>query len=748
MGIFFVFVNYLLTLVLMKSLFKIVYFSFILLVLFSACNSDNDMPYAQKGILNLTNYQLQEQVIPLDGEWEFYWGKLIPPEDFHAHNIEKQYAILPALWNDLAKTDTTVSGQGFATYRLQIYNQSKDTVFGIKISKAYVAYKLWVNGKLISEAGKVAIDKESVIPSREISNRYFVVDTNKLELVLQVCNFNQRRGGIQSSILFGTEQNISKTERLNFGWSLFLLGLLLIVGINHFILFSLRKDVASSLYFSLFIFSLAINVVFSEHYNLISLIFPDFQWELAVKIDYVSNYLSLYLFLTYISSLYKEESSRLANKLFLWFTLLMIAFVLLTKPLVFSYSYVLFYVATAVVVVYILWILAKAIIAKKEAAKQALVGTFVLLFSLINDSLNNSLEIKSIDILTYGLIVFIIIQSYLISLRLSKAYQYSLQLSDELNYFNDNLEKIVKDRTTQIQQAKEELEVQSESLKVANDEIVKINQVLEGQSVELTRKNKALTDSINYAKRLQQSVLPDVKVFEENFKEHLLVFQPKDIVSGDFYWYSDVDTSWDFDESNKIKIAIAADCTGHGVPGAFMTLLGHNFLHLIVNIQEVIDPEQILYKLDQLVVETLKQNEDGSMKDGMDIAVLKIDEEKETVAFSGAGNPLFYIRDNQLHEIKGVNFGIGGVLRKAKKFEPHKINYQEGDVFYIFSDGFADQIGGPDGRKYYKKRFKEFLLTIHDKPLKEQQYLIKKEFEDWKGEKKQIDDILVMGFRF
>lgn len=732
----------------MRNFSEILFFVLIFSVLMSSCDTENERPYAEKGILNLTSYQLDEKIIPLDGEWEFYWNKLISPQDFNQHKIKAEYVKLPAIWNDLAKKDSLITAQGFASYRLQIYSQSKDSLFGIKISKAYVAYKLWVNGKLVAEAGKVSFDKNNVVPSRDYNSRYFVVDTNKIELVLQVSNFNQRKGGIQSSILFGTGKQISKQERRFFGISLFLLGLLLIVAINHFILFYLRKDVQSSLYFSLFIFSIALNIVFSEHYNISSLIFPDLSWNLVLKFDYISDYLSLYLFLGYISSLYKEESNKKINKLILLFILLMIFFILISNPIVFTYTSTFFYYLAAVILLYIFLILAKAILSQKEAAKQALLGTFILLFSLVNDELNNSLLIHTFDTLTAGLIIFIIIQSYLISLRLSKAYQYSLQLSDELNYFNENLEQIVKDRTVQIEQAKEELEVQSESLKVANDEIIKINQILEGQSVELKKKNKALTDSINYAKRLQQAILPNRKVFEQNFNDHFIFFKPKDIVSGDFYWYSDVDTSWDFDESNKIKIAIAADCTGHGVPGAFMTLLGHNFLHLIVNIQEVIDPEQILYKLDQLVVETLKQNEDGSMKDGMDIAVLTIDEEKETVAFSGAGNPLFYIRDNQLHEIKGVNFGIGGILRKAKVFEPHKIPYQKGDVFYIFSDGFSDQIGGPEGRKYYKKRFKEFLLKIHQKPMNEQHFLIEKEFEEWKGAKKQIDDILVMGFKF
>jgi serine phosphatase RsbU (regulator of sigma subunit) len=178
-----------------------------------------------------------------------------------------------------------------------------------------------------------------------------------------------------------------------------------------------------------------------------------------------------------------------------------------------------------------------------------------------------------------------------------------------------------------------------------------------------------------------------------------------------------------------------------------MTPLGHNFLNVTVNIQEVTDPEQIIYKLDQQVVDTLKQNDPNSIKDGMDIAVLSINQDKSLITFSGAGIPLYYISNGELEEFKGSNFGIGGVMRKEKQFVPYKIEYKPGDQFYIFSDGYADQIGGKEGRKYYKKKFKEFLMEIKDNPMDVQKKMIEDEFIQWKGDYKQIDDILVIGLR-
>ncbi|RLD75352.1 MAG: hypothetical protein DRJ10_15425 [Bacteroidetes bacterium] len=732
----------------MKKLSKISVILLILSISFSSCNKYNDKPYAVNGVLNLTDYHIQK-VVSLDGEWEFYWNELISPKDFRKRDIEGDtYTKIPGTWDNLTEQYPLVSKLGVATYRLRIYKQFNNSRFGIKLNKINVAYKIWINGDLLYEAGKVAEKEKNIIPAKEVKTHYFVSESDKIEIILQVSNFNHNKGGIESSILLGVAEKMKSKEKWGLALNFFLFGLLLIVAINHIILYWLRRDVTSSLYFALLIFSIAFNFILIGNHNILSLLFPNMSWAMQIKLDFIGDYVSLFLFLKYISSLFKEECSKKVINFILIYSILLSIFVLVTSPLIFTYSISQFHIVSGILIIYILLVLAKAIVSGKEGSKQAMLGTIILVIALTNDTLNNNLIINTLNLLPYGLAIFIIIQSYLISFRLSKAYQYSVQLTDELDYFNDNLEKIVKDRTSKISQQKEELEVQSESLIVANDEIVKINQILEGQSVEIQKKNKALTDSVNYAKRLQDAVLPEQRILRENFPDHFILFKPKDIVSGDFFWYGEVDSSWDFDEASKTKIIIAADCTGHGVPGAFMTLLGHNFLHLIVNIQEVVDPEQILYKLDQLVIETLKQRESGTMKDGMDIAVMSVDEEKEIVNFSGAGNPIFYIRGGELFEVKGSHFGIGGVLRKEKVFTPTKIPYQKGDIFYMLSDGFADQIGGPDGRKYYKKRFKELLVKIHHKPIMEQEGILDKVFEEWRGEKKQIDDVLVMGIKF
>ena len=240
----------------MNSFSKISILLLVLSISLNSCNNDNDKPYAVNGILNVTDYHLQD-IIKLDGKWEFYWGKLVSPEDFRRNKVEENiYSNVPGIWNDLTEENSSISGQGFATYRLQIYNQSSDSDFGIKFNRINVAYKIWINGELLAENGTVASNKEEIIPSRKTSTHYFNADSDLIEIVLQLSNFNQKKGGIESSILFGSEKKMQNSEKRGMALNFFLFGLLIIVAINHLILYKLRSDVTSSLYFSLLIFSI------------------------------------------------------------------------------------------------------------------------------------------------------------------------------------------------------------------------------------------------------------------------------------------------------------------------------------------------------------------------------------------------------------------------------------------------------------------------------------------------------------
>jgi serine phosphatase RsbU (regulator of sigma subunit) len=260
------------------------------------------------------------------------------------------------------------------------------------------------------------------------------------------------------------------------------------------------------------------------------------------------------------------------------------------------------------------------------------------------------------------------------------------------------------------------------------------------QKEELTLKNKSITDSINYAKRIQTAMLPPYKLFKSIFSSSFILFMPKDIVSGDFYWVNKL--------GNKIFIS-AVDCTGHGVPGAFMSIIGFELFRKITNIEGLSRPSDILNRLNDDFHEIFKDIDNVVLRDGMDVAFCSIDKKDMILEFAGAFNPLYLIRDNKITEIKGDRFAIGldEVNFREQTFKNHLIPIQKGDIIYIFSDGFADQFGGPDGKKYKYRRFRHLLLNLHQLPMEKQHEILENNVMEWRGEQDQVDDILVIGIK-
>ncbi len=280
---------------------------------------------------------------------------------------------------------------------------------------------------------------------------------------------------------------------------------------------------------------------------------------------------------------------------------------------------------------------------------------------------------------------------------------------------------------------------QKKEIEEKNDYLEQLNEEIRTQKETIEEKNTAITDSIIYAKKIQAAVLPSEDFFKENLSDYFILFRPRDIVSGDFYW--------GMQKNDKIVI-VAADCTGHGVPGAFMSMLGKAFLDEIVNDMNKLESDKILNRLRKNVIEALKQKgEEGEAKDGMDIAMCIIDKKNQEIKFSGAFNPLYYIRKNELFEIKADRMPIGIHQKVDNDFTQHELKIQNNDCFYIFSDGYADQFGGTEGKKFKITPFKELLLANYQKPLQKQKEILWETFDTWKKNEDQVDDVLVMGFR-
>lgn len=293
-----------------------------------------------------------------------------------------------------------------------------------------------------------------------------------------------------------------------------------------------------------------------------------------------------------------------------------------------------------------------------------------------------------------------------------------LKMRDELGQRERILEMKVVERTEEVVRQKEEVERQSRKV------------------VELY---KNVTDSIRYAKRLQESILPPERRIRELLPDAFVYYRPKDIVSGDFYWFDRVE--------DRIVFA-AVDCTGHGVPGAFMSLIGHNGLNQAARERGRSRPSEVLSTLNRIAYEALHKDRDHSLvRDGMDMALCSFDPVRKELEYAGANCPLYIVRGGEVLPFAPDKNAIGSFDLNGQRFTDHHIRLQDGDMVYIFSDGYADQFGGPKGKKFLYRRFRELLMEISAQPTDRQRALLNEAFNAWRGAHEQVDDILVIGMR-
>jgi len=275
--------------------------------------------------------------------------------------------------------------------------------------------------------------------------------------------------------------------------------------------------------------------------------------------------------------------------------------------------------------------------------------------------------------------------------------------------------------------------------KKANNILTQKNDIIYKQKEQIVQKNMLITDSIDYAKSIQEAILPPISMLSKHFQDSFIFYKPKDVVSGDFYWMHEGK------DNNSVSVA-AADCTGHGVPGAFMSLLGFIMLDDITRANAGIAPNDVLKAVNNQLMSVLHQNNENTTgKFGMDIAIIKYDKQKKEIVFSGAHNPCIVISNGEIREVKGDRVFIGTTLDCS--FTSHSIPVKEGDIIYLYSDGFQDQISGEKRKKFLSFHLKELLLQIYTLPLEKQMEELNKKHLAWKGSSNQTDDILIIGLK-
>lgn len=609
----------------------------------------------------------------------------------------------------------------------------------------YGASEIYLNGNKIASFGKVSdkAEEEITMNPRSIlldvqieSNREHLIAVHysnnqypsqkrlKSDMVGFVLNLQDAQTGYD--YFFGVKMVLHILNSI----AVFIMTLSFV----HFLLFLFYKKAKENLYYSLFAFSYSLLFFVS---GILTGIISRPQWELTATI-FMQGLIPV-IILTLHLFVEKVYNSRLPK--WYWGFMIGLALIIIVNLFteiipswIFGSMISWMIISTVLVIVIVTY---RAIKNQKPGAKILGIGLGIFalfLFAIISFVFyTKHLSFSGIWI---AILIIVALLSIPISMSIYLAYHFSL-INRNLSYKLLEVEKLSAQTLAQEKEKQEILSKQKEILEIQVAERTK--EVVEQKKI-IEEKNKDITDSIMYAKRIQDAILPSEEQIKKMLPDSFVFFKPKDIVSGDFYFFAEAET--------KVIVA-AVDCTGHGVPGAFMSMVGANHLKRIVREQGITDTSRILDELHKQVLLSLNRDiTKRDSKDGMDVAIISIDKSKKEVQFSGAVRPLYYFVNGIFNEVKGERYSIAGVKEiGSDPYASTTIAVTEPTTFYLFSDGFADQFGEKEGKKLMSKNFRKLLASIQNKTMEGQKHFLEKFFDEWKGCQEQMDDVTIIGIR-
>lgn len=641
---------------------------------------------AVKGVIDLSTQNFTDNVHALDGDWKFSWNT-----DFEEFR-ETEFSKVPGFWNDKKNGDYPAFGQ--ACYRLKIKLPKTDVKLALRINNIHNSYSLFLNDSLIRTQGN---------PSKEFKNHKadwspFLLpikpNNTEFELTFVVANYGHRNGGFASSIYIGDYNKMVKDREFFMSIDAIIIGGLFVLGIYLLSMYLLWQKEKSLLYFLGFSFFFAFWTSFRDEKVFFS-VWRTFDWELALRLEYAAMVVSVSFFVIYISQLFPKQNLKPIQLLVLGINAISLILIIFFSPEVFTYVSLsnIFTLILSMTYIFIVFIRANR---TKEFDNLFTTIALILLTIFLTLQIVSFLRIISINQTFLDLISL----SFVLSMSLIFAGRFS-------GIFNSTLE--LKNRAEKQQKA-------------------------------LTQKNKEVYASIQYAKQLQSTILPTKSEIEAEFSNSFVLFKPKDIVSGDFYW---------MEERNNFIYFAAADCTGHGVPGAMVSFVCSNALSKAVIEDEKVTPDEILTRTSEIVIKQFSTSE-TSLNDGMDISLGAYNPKTNELKWSGANNPIWIIRkdSNEITEIKGDKQPIGNYVASSPTFKLHELKMNKGDRIYLFSDGYIDQFGGENGKKFKTNNFKNLVLSLQELPISSHKQMLFDTFTNWKGKMEQIDDVCIFGIEF
>ncbi len=466
----------------------------------------------EEGVLDLELTNISEiKSIKLEGDWEFYWNKLYTPEDFRNSEaaLNPEFVKVPKSWTSYKKDDVKYPNKGFATYRL-IINKNQDsteTLYGLKVSTVFSNYKLWVNGRLLSEVGNVSTEESLAEPKFKYQDIPFILDpdkeeTNNIEIIFQVSNYSHQRAGLQRPIFFSTYENLKAETRWMDILNLIIIGIILVIGINHLNMYLFRKKDISNLYFAIVSLVMIIRNI-STGDRIITYFFPDINWELLVKLDNFSGFGTIPLFALFIYSLFKVDFPKIMKNLILGIGVIVTLLVFATPANFYGKYRMFFEIYILIFGLYLTFgVLLTSAIRRRPTAFFTFIGMFILYATAINDVLSSMGLIQSAYVAPYGLVTFMFIQSITITVKSAKAINENEDLGDALTLEKENLEKNITERTQELQKQHDELIVHQDKEKQeswVNSGVALINDILADNKDDFKAlASKVLSELIKY----------------------------------------------------------------------------------------------------------------------------------------------------------------------------------------------------------------------------------------------------------
>ncbi|TAF64268.1 MAG: hypothetical protein EAZ55_11805 [Cytophagales bacterium] len=696
-------------------------FLYILPLCYLLIGCSSERPFqAQKGHLDLSKVSWENgQTYALSGEWRFYWQQLLTPSQIRNAKAKQQttfYANVPNTWNNTSPKNENITMYGYATYHISLKLPHNKKTLGLFIPKIWNAAKVYVNDSLVYEIGKVGTryeEYENSILEKLIPLNY---SKDAVHLTVQVANFDLFASGLLQNFEIGEYESLLEQKSIQYSFTLLWLGALFIMGLYHLVLYVYRSQNTAPLWVAFICLLISMRLlVFGEHYLYEYLkIHTAFSYAIQNRVYYIATFLLIPITHYYVNALYPHgtNSLRRLNESSKIYVFLASSAILLISPHYFAPFIPLVQGIAFAFLLYPIFIIIRASIKREKESSLQITGILAMLLAGINDAAHSvGITLSgTLELMPFAFAIFLCLQFIVIARRFSRAFR-------EVEHLNTNLEMKVAQRTQEVTE-------KNIALEDAYDEIV---------------------SSVKYASRIQHAILGDAANVLQSFEESFIFNQPRDIVSGDFYWCDTISK-----DQQSYQILVTADATGHGVPAAFLTLLGSNFIEEIMHKTPFYtQPARILDELDQKIHHLLNKQANVTLNDGMDISVIVIDEKQKIAHVAGAKGRVFLVRNQQLTEYGGGLYPIGAREQFAteKVFPYESIALQENDIFYTFSDGFQDQFGGNNNQKYMKKRFKDFLLSIHRLNFEEQKQALESAFLQWKGNNSQTDDVLVIGFK-